>query len=361
MGGGKRKAGDDLTGPDGRVDLASDLARQGCQLLDSPPYSGRTSCGVSAGRSSGEETPTPGMPTSTLAAPEEGLNTESHGAFSPLQEGVPSLLPFEIDSDHGLPHVTPEVTARVLQQCAAGTMRAHVIDCRFPHEYEGGHVRGAVNLYDPADLQRYLVRLLREDQDRAHYLLQHALAGGEGRGGGGGMDGGRAGSASGLSTSAAVGGDDGMAALMHLQNSVFIFYCDYSSERAPRMWRHVRNLDRRDHMMDYPALSFPHMYVLHGGYAGFLTQQGASGWCTHAQHVRVDDNRWLAELRGIASEQRAAWRVARMSRGVGHIPADEAGAAGGTGGGCGGYHQMLMTEESWEPQECFDDEMTEVW
>ena len=34
-------------------------------------------------------------------------NTEVQGAFSPLQEGPPSMLPCETDSDHGLPHVTP--------------------------------------------------------------------------------------------------------------------------------------------------------------------------------------------------------------------------------------------------------------
>ena len=89
--------------------------------------------------------------------------------------------------------------------------------------------------------------------------------------------------------------------------AAFIFYCDYSSERAPRMWRHVRNLDRRDHMMDYPALSFPHMYILHGGYAGFLAQQGGNGWCT-GPHLRLDDISRLPELRSYTSEQRSAWQ-----------------------------------------------------
>ena len=181
-----------------------------------------------------------------------------------------------------------EVTARVLSQCAAGTMRAHVIDCRYPHEYEGGHVRGAVNVYDPGDLQKYLLSLMLEDQDRAQYMLQ------QNRGGGGGV-GTLAGAGAGAATgdvgvgvgggggNAACGGPDesasgaGGAGAGWTQNSVFILYCDFSSERAPRMWRHVRNLDRRDHMMDYPALSFPHLYVLHGGWAGFLASQADSG------------------------------------------------------------------------------------
>jgi hypothetical protein len=48
-----------------------------------------------------------------------------------------------------------------------------------------------------------------------------------------------------------------------------IFYCEFSSERGPRMFRHIRNLDRRMHLASYPALAVPHMYVLAGGFKAF--------------------------------------------------------------------------------------------
>ncbi len=48
-----------------------------------------------------------------------------------------------------------------------------------------------------------------------------------------------------------------------------VFYCEFSSERGPRMFRHIRNLDRTLHMVHYPALAVPHMYVLAGGYRAF--------------------------------------------------------------------------------------------
>lgn len=51
-----------------------------------------------------------------------------------------------------------------------------------------------------------------------------------------------------------------------------VFYCEFSSERGPRMFRHIRNLDRHMHLAAYPALAVPHMYVLAGGYKAFQVQ-----------------------------------------------------------------------------------------
>ena len=48
-----------------------------------------------------------------------------------------------------------------------------------------------------------------------------------------------------------------------------VLYCEFSSERGPRMFRHVRNLDRCRHLVVYPALAVPHMYVMSGGYKAF--------------------------------------------------------------------------------------------
>jgi len=65
----------------------------------------------------------------------------------------------------------------------------------------------------------------------------------------------------------------------------------------------------------------------------------------------------FATLRGITSQQRTAWHLARMSRGVGHIP-----AATGCGPGGGGQDgEWECSEEYREPREYFDDEMTEEW
>ena len=312
---------------------------------------------------------------------EGGRNTAVHGAFSPLQEGPESILPCVVDAEHGLPHVLDETLARVLQQCAAGAMRAHVIDCRYPHEFDAGHVRGAVNVHEPAALQRYLCAVLAEDADRAQFLLSSSSRMGDGR----------AQNAGGVHTH----DDDSVrrSLMAHAQNSAFILYCDFSGERAPRMWRHVRNLDRRDHVMDYPCLSFPHMYVLRGGYASFAQRADLRGWCT-GPHLRVDDPGAVELSRRCASGLRNCWHVARLSKGIGDVPRVGCGGGGdddgfGVGGiSAGGTTRMrsrvfgrdddAFEEEgeyggSWrggggwrgrwemrdEPRECFDDDMCE--
>lgn len=290
----------------------------------SPPASPRATVGTLDGTlNSTLGTPCVGTHMDADDAPAEP--TEVSGAFSPLQEGPPSLLPAETD-EHGLPCVTPEVAARVLSRCAAGTMRAHFIDVRYPHEFRAGHVRGAVNAHDPAEVQRFLSARLAEDRRRADAMLREGAAS---RG------------------SAGTAAADGLGASGFSQNSAFIFYCDHSTERAPRMWRHVRNLDRRDHVMDYPALSFPHAYVLRGGYAAFVAEQAENGWCTGA-HVRVDESLWVEESRAAAGALRSAWHLARMAKGIGHV------VVAGRGDACAAGRARWRDE--YEPREVFEDD-----
>lgn len=61
----------------------------------------------------------------------------------------------------------------------------------------------------------------------------------------------------------------GASGAVDWSRTVVVFYCEFSSERGPRMFRHIRNLDRRLHLASYPALAVPHMYVLAGGYKAF--------------------------------------------------------------------------------------------
>lgn len=49
---------------------------------------------------------------------------------------------------------------------------------------------------------------------------------------------------------------------------VIIFHCEFSSERGPRMCRFVREQDRA--MNEYPALHYPELYILKGGYKDFF-------------------------------------------------------------------------------------------
>lgn len=53
---------------------------------------------------------------------------------------------------------------------------------------------------------------------------------------------------------------------------IIIFYCEYSSHRAPTMSQNLRNLDRKAHFDSYPSLSYPYLYIISKGYREFYVE-----------------------------------------------------------------------------------------
>ncbi|KAG2455404.1 MPI1A phosphatase, partial [Polypterus senegalus] len=101
-----------------------------------------------------------------------------------------------------------------------------IVDCRYPYEYDGGHIKGALNLH-------------KEDDICSFFL------------------------ASPVTASSAE------------KRIVLVFHCEFSSERAPKMCRFLRRQDRSAN--DYPALHYPELYVLKGGYKEFFREYKM--WC----------------------------------------------------------------------------------
>ncbi|EEP76227.1 M-phase inducer phosphatase [Uncinocarpus reesii 1704] len=93
-----------------------------------------------------------------------------------------------------------------------------IIDCRFEYEYEGGHINGAVNYNDKEQLA---AKLFEEGQK---------------------------------------------------SNTALIFHCEYSAHRAPIMAKFIRHKDRAINVDIYPKLTYPEMYILHGGYSAFFAE-----------------------------------------------------------------------------------------
>lgn len=90
------------------------------------------------------------------------------------------------------------------------------------------------------------------------------------------------------------------------QSTALVLYCEFSSERAPRMFRYLRNMDRHNHLADYPNLAFPHMYVLKGGYQTFHRQFPTMCSPQHA-YVRMHDATHLEEHKACRKVVKAAW------------------------------------------------------
>ncbi|KAJ8791931.1 hypothetical protein J1605_004156 [Eschrichtius robustus] len=93
-----------------------------------------------------------------------------------------------------------------------------IIDCRYPYEYEGGHIKGAVNLHMEEEVEDFLLKKPIVPTDGKRVIV--------------------------------------------------VFHCEFSSERGPRMCRYVRERDRLGN--EYPKLHYPELYVLKGGYKEFF-------------------------------------------------------------------------------------------
>ncbi len=138
------------------------------------------------------------------------------------------ILEIKKDGKHqDLKEITAETLATLLESkedCAGLTFK--VIDCRYPYEFEGGHIRGALNLYT----KRLIEDQLMECKTRL---------------------------------------DNPKKADSHKCREILIFHCEFSSHRGPSLCRYLRDIDRTSNASTYPSLFYPELYVLYGGYKDF--------------------------------------------------------------------------------------------
>lgn len=99
-----------------------------------------------------------------------------------------------------------------------------IIDCRYPYEYAGGHIKGAVNLFTCEHILKDLLEMKPNPQKEGE----------------------------------------------EEKRNILVFHCEFSSERGPYLSRFLRKEDRASH--DYPQLAYPELYLLHGGYKAFFEQ-----------------------------------------------------------------------------------------
>eukprot|EP01089_Gocevia_fonbrunei_P004716 TRINITY_DN14761_c0_g1_i1.p1 TRINITY_DN14761_c0_g1~~TRINITY_DN14761_c0_g1_i1.p1 ORF type:complete len:376 (+),score=51.66 TRINITY_DN14761_c0_g1_i1:149-1276(+) len=147
------------------------------------------------------------------------------------------------------------ITVKVLTELMDGEFsnqldRVVVIDCRYPYEYEGGHVKGAVNLFTESMVKSYLM-------DNAQYLDRVA----------------------------------------------FVFHCEFSSKRAPGLYHFLRRWDRAVNIAGWPhQLYYPEMYLLEGGYKKVWSENRAL--CEPDAYVTMFDDRFGSERRKYISSSR---------------------------------------------------------
>jgi len=170
----------------------------------------------------------------------------------------PFALPLTAGKHQDLKCITPQTVVDLIN----GKFNNYVenftiVDCRYPYEYNYGHIHGAHNLWT---------------KDMVWNMF---------------MDGKRALSPS--STSPESHSGEGA------KRNILIFHCEFSSERGPALSRFLRNKDRDDNKDNYPALHWPEVYLLHGGYKAFFHHHESS--CTPLGYLPMNQQGHEEDLR----------------------------------------------------------------
>ncbi|XP_041264458.1 M-phase inducer phosphatase 1 isoform X2 [Onychostruthus taczanowskii] len=142
-----------------------------------------------------------------------------------------------------------------------------IIDCRYPYEYEGGHIKGAINLHMEEEVQNFLLKKpIPPSEDK---------------------------------------------------RVIVVFHCEFSSERGPRMCRFVREQDRLSN--EYPNLHYPELYVLKGGYKDFFAR--CQSFCEpqsyrpmHHKDFKEDLKRFRTKSRTWAGEKSKREMYSRLKK-----------------------------------------------
>ncbi|KAJ3306480.1 cell division cycle- protein [Kappamyces sp. JEL0829] len=134
----------------------------------------------------------------------------------------------------------------------------HLIDCRYPFEYQGGHISSAVNITSTSEIERL-------------YFSKPATS----------------------------------------RKCAIVFHCEYSIQRAPQMYSsgtHLRalffrGLDRNANKDNYPHLHYPDIYILQGGYHSFFGTHKVTGpsspqmLCNPQAYIEMNDPRFEQECK----------------------------------------------------------------
>ncbi|KAJ7098076.1 hypothetical protein B0H15DRAFT_823990 [Mycena belliarum] len=154
------------------------------------------------------------------------------------------LLPCHRVTDDGLMRIDPQTLNRLLDGHFSDKADYHLIDCRFDYEFNGGHIKGAVNLNAPADVEDFLLRISLKKPKPS------------------------------------VSGDPA-------RKTILVFHCEFSVKRAPTFAKHLRAKDRALNNHVYPKIHYPELYILEGGYSQYFKTSASR--CFPQAYVTMDD------------------------------------------------------------------------
>lgn len=180
----------------------------------------------------------------------------------------PHCLPTIPGKHRDLKCISPETLAR-LQNNEFDELveKTVIVDCRFPYEYQGGHIRDALNLWERDSIMKEFLTAAhhRTPMDASH------------------------------------------------KRKVIVFHCEFSSERGPKMYRFLRQMDRDANKECYPALHYPEIYLLEGGYKAFFHSH--MELCQPKTYLPMSDERYLDDLKHFRAKSKS-WAGERSHKGA---------------------------------------------
>ncbi|XP_071542341.1 M-phase inducer phosphatase-like isoform X2 [Panulirus ornatus] len=161
------------------------------------------------------------------------------------------LLPTVEGAKHpDLKSVSVDTVAQVVRgEYSSKVASFRIIDCRYPYEFEGGHIIGAEMWHHPKLVEEYL-----QAKKGAPVITSEEAS-----------------------------------------REILIFHCEFSAERGPKTQRLLREMDRAINKEHYPALHFPEMYLLEGGYKAFFEKYPEL--CIPKKYVRMLDSKHAEDLK----------------------------------------------------------------
>uniref|UniRef100_A0A914HHY4 protein-tyrosine-phosphatase n=1 Tax=Globodera rostochiensis TaxID=31243 RepID=A0A914HHY4_GLORO len=136
-----------------------------------------------------------------------------------------------------------------------------LIDCRYPYEYDAGHIWYSLNMWETSSIEEIFYP---EDEER----------------------------------------------FGEIKARIPIFYCEYSQKRGPKMALALREHDRKRNESHYPKLDYKQIYILDQGYRQFFMDKDDkfSKYCTPQAYVQMWDLAYTEQRKCYDSHRRGKKR-----------------------------------------------------
>lgn len=174
-------------------------------------------------------------------------------------------LPLIPGRHQDLKSISPATLAKLMRGEFENVNSFKIIDCRYPYEYEGGHILGALNIYTMDQIEELIKGKTNEANQENHEQSRHIL----------------------------------------------VFHCEFSSKRGPTLSRGLRQVDRDLNKDVYPYLNYPEIYLLHGGYKEFY--ENSSELCTPSEYLPMLHPDHEQNLRHFRAKSKT-WNAGRFKR-----------------------------------------------